>query len=111
MFSSGLFNTLLIVLILTSHKQAISFRVKFLSFIFFMINFLSTKIGVNDKTPINIEKFGNTSCASIPLILTEIKSSTKNNMLVGFGVGMSMGTCIVDLEKTTFNHGVYNDKI
>ena len=77
----------------------------------FMINFLSTKIEVNDRTPINIEKFGNTSCASIPLILTEIKSSTKNNMLIGFGVGMSMGTCIVDLEKTTFNHGVYNDKI
>lgn len=77
----------------------------------FMINFLSTKIGVNNKTPINIEKFGNTSCSSIPLILTEIKSATKNNMLVGFGVGMSMGTCIVNLEKTTFNHGVYNDKI
>ncbi|PRM91340.1 3-ketoacyl-ACP synthase [Arcobacter cryaerophilus gv. occultus] len=77
----------------------------------FMINFLSTKIGVNDKTPINIEKFGNTSCCSIPLILTEFKPSSKNNMLIGFGVGMSMGTCIVDLEKTTFNHGVYDDKI
>ena len=77
----------------------------------FMINFLSTKIGVNDKTPINIEKFGNTSCASIPLILTEVQSSTKNNMLIGFGVGMSMGTCIVDLENTTFNHGVYNDQV
>lgn len=73
----------------------------------FMINFLSSKIGIDGKTPINIEKFGNTSCASIPLILTDIKSSTKKNLLVGFGVGMSMGTCIVDLEKTTFNHGVY----
>ncbi len=77
----------------------------------FMINFLSTKIGVNDKTPINIEKFGNTSCASIPLILTEIKSSTKNNMLVGFGVGMSMGTCIVNLEDTTFNHSIYQGSL
>lgn len=76
----------------------------------FMINFLSTKIGVNDKTPINIEKFGNTSCASIPLILTEIKSSIKNNMLVGFGVGMSMGTCIVDLENTTFNHSIFKEE-
>jgi len=76
----------------------------------FMINFLSTKIKVNDKTPINIEKFGNTSCASIPLILTEIKSATKNNMLVGFGVGMSMGTCIVDLENTTFNHSIYKEQ-
>lgn len=75
----------------------------------FMINFLSTKIGVNDKTPINIEKFGNTSCASIPLILTEFKPATANNMLIGFGVGMSMGTCILNLEKTTFKHGVYND--
>lgn len=73
----------------------------------FMINFLSTKIGVNDKTPINIERFGNTSCSSIPLILTEIKSSTKNNMLIGFGVGMSMGTCVADLEKTTFKHSIY----
>lgn len=77
----------------------------------FMINFLSTKIGINDKTPINIEKFGNTSCTSIPLILTEVKPSSKNNMLIGFGVGMSMGTCIVDLEKTTFNHGVYHGSI
>jgi 3-oxoacyl-[acyl-carrier-protein] synthase-3 len=77
----------------------------------FMINFLSTKIGVNNKTPINIEKFGNTSCASIPLILTEIKASTKNNMLVGFGVGMSMGTCIVDLGNTTFNHSLYKEQI
>ncbi|MDD2886292.1 MAG: ketoacyl-ACP synthase III [Aliarcobacter sp.] len=77
----------------------------------FMINFLSTKIGVNHKTPINIEKFGNTSCASIPLILTEIKSSTKSNMLVGFGVGMSMGTCIVHLENTTFNHSIYQGSL
>ncbi len=77
----------------------------------FMVDFLSTKIGVQDKSPINIEKFGNTSCASIPLLITDFKPSTKSNMLVGFGVGMSMGTCIVDLEKTTFNHGVYNDKI
>lgn len=77
----------------------------------FMINFLSTKIGIDNKTPINIEKFGNTSCTSIPLILTQIKPANKNNMLIGFGVGMSMGTCVVDLENTTFNHGVYNDKI
>lgn len=70
----------------------------------FMINFLSTKIGVNDKSPINIQKFGNTSCASIPLLLTDFKPSNKNNMLIGFGVGMSMGTAIVDLTNTTFGH-------
>ncbi|MFY9105124.1 ketoacyl-ACP synthase III [Aliarcobacter cryaerophilus] len=81
----------------------------------FMIEFLSSKVDVQDKTPINIEKFGNTSCSSIPLLLTQFKPNSKNNMLIGFGVGMSMGTAIVDLENTTFNHTVFeelrNDKI
>ncbi|WP_198305854.1 ketoacyl-ACP synthase III [Arcobacter vandammei] len=81
----------------------------------FMIEFLSSKIGVDEKTPINIEKFGNTSCTSIPLLLTDFKPNSKYNMLIGFGVGMSMGTAIVDLENTTFNHTVFeelrNDKI
>ncbi|MGJ0338608.1 ketoacyl-ACP synthase III [Aliarcobacter cryaerophilus] len=77
----------------------------------FMVDFLSNKIGVQDKSPINIEKFGNTSCASIPLLITDFKPSTKNNMLVGFGVGMSMGTCIVDLEDTTFNHSIYQGSL
>lgn len=77
----------------------------------FMINFLSTKIEVNDRTPINIEKFGNTSCASIPLLLSDFRPTDKNNMLIGFGVGMSMGTCIVDLEDTTFNHSIYQGSL
>ncbi len=77
----------------------------------FMINFLKKKIGVNDKTPINIEKFGNTSCTSIPLLLTQFEPKSKNNMLIGFGVGMSMGTCIVDLKDTTFNHSIYQGSL
>ncbi|MCG3705722.1 ketoacyl-ACP synthase III [Aliarcobacter butzleri] len=77
----------------------------------FMIEFLSSKIGVDKKTPINIEKFGNTSCASIPLLLTQFEPNSKNNMLIGFGVGMSMGTCIVDLKDTTFNHSIYQGSL
>ncbi|OCL92927.1 ketoacyl-ACP synthase III [Arcobacter porcinus] len=81
----------------------------------FMIEFLSSKVDVQDKTPINIEKFGNTSCASIPLLLTQFEPKSKNNMLIGFGVGMSMGGGVVNLENTTFNHTVFeelkNDKI
>lgn len=77
----------------------------------FMIEFLSSKIGVDKKTPINIEKFGNTSCASIPLLLTQFEPKSKNNMLIGFGVGMSMGTCIVDLKDTTFNHSIYQGSL
>ncbi|MCG3711710.1 ketoacyl-ACP synthase III [Aliarcobacter butzleri] len=75
----------------------------------FMIEFLSSKIGVDKKTPINIEKFGNTSCTSIPLLLTQFEPKSKNNMLIGFGVGMSMGTCIVDLKDTTFNHSILKE--
>ena len=77
----------------------------------FMIEFLSSKIGVDKKTPINIEKFGNTSCTSIPLLLTQFEPKSKNNMLIGFGVGMSMGTCIVDLKDTTFNHSIYQGSL
>lgn len=77
----------------------------------FMIEFLSSKIEVDNKTPINIEKFGNTSCVSIPLLLTQFKPNSKNNMLIGFGVGMSMGTCIVDLENSTFNHSIYQGSL
>ncbi|MCT7537424.1 ketoacyl-ACP synthase III [Aliarcobacter butzleri] len=77
----------------------------------FMIEFLSSKIEVDQKTPINIEKFGNTSCTSIPLLLTQFEPNSKNNMLIGFGVGMSMGTCIVDLENTTFNHSIYQGSL
>ena len=75
----------------------------------FMVTFLSTKVGINDKTPINIEKFGNTSCASIPLLLTDFKLDLEKVMLVGFGVGMSMGTAVVNLGKTTFGHRIFND--
>lgn len=77
----------------------------------FMIEFLSSKIGVDKKTPINIEKFGNTSCTSIPLLLTQFEPKSKNNMLIGFGVGMSMGTCIVDLKDTTFKHSIYQGSL
>lgn len=77
----------------------------------FMIEFLSSKIGVDKKTPINIEKFGNTSCTSIPLLLTQFEPKSKNNMLIGFGVGMSIGTCIVDLKDTTFNHSIYQGSL
>ena len=38
----------------------------------FMIEFLSSKIEVDNKTPINIEKFGNTSCTSIPLLFDQL---------------------------------------
>ncbi|WP_242135034.1 3-oxoacyl-ACP synthase III family protein [Aestuariivivens marinum] len=59
-----------------------------------------------EKVPYSLEKFGNTSSASIPLtMVTELKeqlSSGKNRLLLcGFGVGLSWGSCYLTTENLT----------
>jgi 3-oxoacyl-[acyl-carrier-protein] synthase-3 len=68
----------------------------------FMLTYLADKIGISEKTPINIEQFGNTSSASIPLLISTMpeKCLKANALLAGFGVGYSMASAIVDLSKT-----------
>lgn len=55
------------------------------------------------KTPYSIQKFGNTSSASIPLtIVTELKNGypeRKNVIFSGFGAGLSWGSVLLDLRK------------
>ncbi|GAF03268.1 ketoacyl-ACP synthase III [Saccharicrinis fermentans] len=55
-----------------------------------------------DKIPSTIEKYGNTSSVSIPItIVSELKDKLKSHtrlMLSGFGVGLSWGTAILDVE-------------
>lgn len=51
-----------------------------------------------DKFSMNIENYGNTSAASIPLLLAEyIASGHKNEtiLLVGFGGGFTYGAAII----------------
>lgn len=54
------------------------------------------------KIPTTIEKFGNTSSVSIPLtIVSELKENLKNHkrlLLSGFGVGLSWGTALLEVE-------------
>ena len=57
-----------------------------------------------DKVPYSIEKFGNTSSASIPLtMVTEMHKTLRNNsnqiLLAGFGVGYSWGSVILTINK------------
>ncbi|HHR5883327.1 TPA: ketoacyl-ACP synthase III [Providencia alcalifaciens] len=54
------------------------------------------------QTPISIDYYGNTSCASIPLTLCHHGKKEKSNkiLLVGFGVGLSWGAAICDLSDT-----------
>ena len=62
-----------------------------------MLNHIAKKVGVGaDRTPINIDRYGNTSSASIPLVLAtdlaaRLMSEPTRLMMAGFGVGYSWG--------------------
>jgi len=59
-----------------------------------------------EKVPYSIQKFGNTSSASIPLtMLYKLKSELEHKslrlLLSGFGVGFSWGNCILQTNNVT----------
>jgi len=66
-----------------------------------IINFAAQKIGFADKqVKINLEKYGNTSSASIPLVLDELNQAgelTRGDIIVvvGFGAGLTWGSAIL----------------
>lgn len=60
-----------------------------------------------EKVPSTLREFGNTSGASLPLTMTvrinkELEVSRKRVLLSGFGIGLSWGTCLVDIEGAKF---------
>ncbi|THD64088.1 3-oxoacyl-ACP synthase III family protein [Phenylobacterium sp.] len=63
----------------------------------FMLNHIAKKVGVGpERTPINIDRFGNTSSATLPLVLStdlaeRLMKEPMRLMLAGFGVGYSWG--------------------
>jgi 3-oxoacyl-[acyl-carrier-protein] synthase-3 len=63
------------------------------------------KLGIPaEKHPYSLRRFGNTSCATLPLtIVTEAAQMVSNGririMLSGFGVGLSWGTLVVETDK------------
>ena len=66
---------------------------------------MARKIGVNrDKLPANMMKYGNTSAASIPILLSECVEKglihldgSQKILLSGFGGGLTWGTLIVTI--------------
>jgi len=65
--------------------------------------FLARKLKLPEgKLPSTIERFGNTSSVSIPLtIVSELRNSLtghKRLLLSGFGVGLTWGTAIIDVQ-------------
>jgi 3-oxoacyl-[acyl-carrier-protein] synthase-3 len=71
----------------------------------FMTDFFVKKLKYNSaNVPYSLDKFGNTSSATIPLtIVSELKNweSPKKNILVsGFGAGLSWATAMLDIKET-----------
>jgi 3-oxoacyl-[acyl-carrier-protein] synthase III len=60
------------------------------------------KLGIpEDKVYTNVQKYGNTSCASIPLCLVEARAEGRLNdgdlvLLMGFGAGLTWGACLME---------------
>jgi 3-oxoacyl-[acyl-carrier-protein] synthase-3 len=67
-----------------------------------IIDAASTKLGIaRDKVYTNLQKYGNTSCASIPLCLSGAREEGRLHegdlvLLMGFGAGLSWGACLME---------------
>jgi 3-oxoacyl-[acyl-carrier-protein] synthase-3 len=74
----------------------------------FMLDHLSKKSKIpQGKMPKNIAQFGNTSCASIPLLMTTELGSLKRDRpltvaMVGFGVGYSWSSVVLQIDAETY---------
>ena len=67
-----------------------------------IVSSLANSLGITeDKAPFAAGKIGNTSSASIPLLLAALTSAGKV-LCAGFGVGLSTGICFADFSKTKF---------
>ena len=73
----------------------------------FIIKHLIKKLEIPDeKVPLTLGEFGNTGGASIPLTITmgnlvRPPDRALKMMLVGYGVGLSWGSALVNLEPDT----------
>lgn len=70
-----------------------------------ILKYLAKKIGVDEaKIPFTATKTGNTTCASIPLMLASSYAGRNENLnrvlVCGFGTGLSAAAGIVDLSST-----------
>ena len=70
----------------------------------FILQTIAKKLKIpSEKMPMNIDLYGNTSSASVPLLCcTEFGGSviTKRCIMSGFGAGLSWGSCLLNLKNT-----------
>lgn len=71
----------------------------------FLVERIRKKLNIPaEKVPYNISDFGNTSCATIPLLMVtnlkdELTKKRLNLLLCGFGVGLSWGSAFVSTDR------------
>lgn len=69
----------------------------------FMNEHLRKKVGIpKDKAPLCLAEYGNTVSGTIPITLVNVGGSflpAQRIMLVGFGVGLSWGACLLDWNR------------
>ncbi len=71
----------------------------------FILKHICKKIKLNpEKMPISIDRYGNTSSASIPLTISDlikkgIKKDRLNLITCGFGIGLSLGVTDFEIES------------
>lgn len=69
---------------------------------------LRRKLGLPvEKVPSTLHDFGNTSGASLPVTITarireQLQAAPARLLLCGFGIGLSWGTCLVDVDGACF---------
>ena len=67
-----------------------------------IIDAAAKKLGIMpDRIYTNLERYGNTSCASIPLCLSEARAEGRLHrgdlvLLMGFGAGLTWGACLME---------------
>lgn len=70
----------------------------------FVLKQVALALGVSmKKVPVSMDRYGNTSSASIPLTLCDVNSGipsldTRRVLMAGFGVGLSWGALITDFD-------------
>ena len=79
----------------------------------FMVNYLRKRLKVEEnKVPTNVTNYGNTGPATIPLLLSDLYSTSKPELqkvvLSGFGVGLSWGSIACNLSETNFYKPINN---
>jgi len=77
-----------------------------------IIDAAAKKLGIpEERVYTNVQRYGNTSCASIPVCLSEARAEGRLKagdlvLLVGFGAGLTWGACLMEWgRKSDMNDG------